>query len=218
VAFAINGTPDEVRAAADEFGLHRVLADEELVLYRAFRANGTPSAVLIAADGTVASWVASGGDEIERLLAQAVKREDGHLVGAEVPALEFHALDGRSLALPEVLGRETLILFWNPSCGYCRTMHDDLLHWESSTNGSGTRLVVVSSGDPDATGADGFRSTVLLDPGFTAGKAFGARGTPSAVLVDADGRVASQVVVGADAVLALAESTIRAAASEPARG
>jgi hypothetical protein len=93
-------------------------------------------------------------------------------------------------------------------------MHDDLVQWERSTNGSETRLVVVSSGDSDATGADGFRSPVLLDPGFVAGNAFGAQGTPSAVLVDADGRVASRVVVGADAVLALAESSQRPVAAE----
>jgi len=37
-----------------------------------------------------------------------------------------------------------------------------------------------------------------------AGQAFGASGTPMAVLVDAEGRIASPVVAGAAAVLALA--------------
>jgi hypothetical protein len=83
-------------------------------------------------------------------------------------------------------------------------MHDDLRAWERSVNGHGPRLVVVSSGDPDRTREDGFHSTVLLDPEFSAGEAFGAGGTPSAVLVGADGRVASSVSVGATAVLALA--------------
>jgi hypothetical protein len=45
---------------------------------------------------------------------------------------------------------------------------------------------------------------VVLDQGFTAGRAFGATGTPSAVLIDAQGRIASPVAVGAAAVLALA--------------
>jgi len=45
---------------------------------------------------------------------------------------------------------------------------------------------------------------VVLDEGFAAGWAFGAGGAPSAVLVDAAGRIASPVAVGAQAVLALA--------------
>ena len=45
---------------------------------------------------------------------------------------------------------------------------------------------------------------VVLDHHFAAGRAFGASGTPSAVLVDAEGRIASEVAVGAPAVLDLA--------------
>ncbi len=47
-------------------------------------------------------------------------------------------------------------------------------------------------------------SPVLLDQNFAAGRAFGASETPSAVLVDAEGKVASEVAVGAPAVLDLA--------------
>jgi hypothetical protein len=83
-------------------------------------------------------------------------------------------------------------------------MHGDLLAWEASTNGHGPRLVVVSSGDEHSTRAEGFRSTVLLDDGDVAGAAFGAGGTPMAVLLDAEGRVASPLVAGAEAALELA--------------
>ena len=65
-------------------------------------------------------------------------------------------------------------------------------------------LAVISTGDPDANRAMGLRAPILLDDDFAAGNAFGAAGTPSAVLVDERGRVASSVAVGADAVLALA--------------
>ena len=47
-------------------------------------------------------------------------------------------------------------------------------------------------------------SPVVLDQGFVTGRGFGAGGTPpSAVLVDAGGRIASPVAVGAAQVLAL---------------
>jgi hypothetical protein len=50
----------------------------------------------------------------------------------------------------------------------------------------------------------GLTSPVLLDQNFATGRAFGASGTPSAVLVDAEGKVATEVTVGAPAVMELA--------------
>jgi hypothetical protein len=67
-------------------------------------------------------------------------------------------------------------------------------------------MVVVSTGDAEGNRAQGFQSRVLLDSEFAAGTRFGAGGTPSAVIVDELGRVASAVAVGAPEVLALAGS------------
>ncbi len=50
----------------------------------------------------------------------------------------------------------------------------------------------------------GLSSIVLLDQSFSIGPRFGVSGTPSAILLDADGRLASPVVVGAHSVLELA--------------
>jgi thiol-disulfide isomerase/thioredoxin len=204
VAFASDGTAEERRAEAEEFELEQVIADEKLELYNAFEANGTPSAVLISADGTIASWVAAGSDWIDRLVADALEEPPGLPVGAEVPDLALASLGGDEVAFTALEGEDTLLLFWNPDCGYCRAMHDDLLRWEAARDGEEPRLVVVSSGDPDKTRADGFSSLVLLDSDFAAGNVFGANGTPMAVLLGSDGRIASTVVAGADEVMALA--------------
>jgi thiol-disulfide isomerase/thioredoxin len=151
--------------------------------------------------------VAPGRDWIERLVARALEgpAEPPDLpVGTEAPALEVPSLDGEPVSLADFHGHDTLLLFWNPGCGYCRATHEDLLAWERRSNGDSRRLVVVSSGDAEATRADRFGSKVLLDESFAVGTAFGANGTPMAVLLGANGRVASGVVAGADAVLALA--------------
>ena len=50
----------------------------------------------------------------------------------------------------------------------------------------------------------GLSSTVVLDQEFAVGSAFGASGTPSAVLVDEDGKIASGLAVGGPAILELA--------------
>jgi hypothetical protein len=64
--------------------------------------------------------------------------------------------------------------------------------------------LVISSGSFDANREQGFRSRVLLDPNFAAGHVFSAGGTPSALMLDEEGRVASEVRVGASEVLELA--------------
>src|SRR5262245_4433792 len=206
IVLVSDGTTEEIEAETVELGLENILLDADRRLYAAFQANGTPSAVIVSADGTIGSWVASGREWIEQLVASALGGTEGEglPIGTEAPALELPSLGGASVSLEELRGRETLLLFWNPDCGFCQSMRDDLLAWEGTVNGAGPRLVVISSGDAESTRAEGFRSLVLLDEEFAAGTAFSANGTPMAVLVDADGRIASEVAAGAEAVLELA--------------
>jgi thiol-disulfide isomerase/thioredoxin len=105
---------------------------------------------------------------------------------------------------PVLWGSETLVLFWNPGCGFCQQMLPDLKEWEMQAPKDAPRLVVVSAGSEEANREMGLTSPVLLDQSFATGRAFGASGTPSAVLVDAQGKVASEVAVGAPGVLELA--------------
>jgi thiol-disulfide isomerase/thioredoxin len=205
VVIASDGTNEEIETETRELGLEHVITDADRQLYAAFQANGTPSAVLVAANGTIGSWVASGREWIEQLVANALGGTEGEglPIGTEAPALELPSLDGEAVSLESLRGRDTLLLFWNPDCGFCRSMHEDLLAWEVSVNGNGPRLVIVSSGDEAGTRDEGFRSLVLLDEAFTAGAALEAHGTPMGVLVDAEGRIASPVAAGADAVFDL---------------
>ena len=208
IVLVSDGTADEVGAEVAEHELANVLLDDGHATYEAYEANGTPSAVVIAPDGTIGSWVVAGSEWIERLVEQTAATDDGVAeglpVGTDVPDLEVPSLDGETVSLASLRGDDALFLFWNPDCGFCQSMRDDLLAWEASTNGVAPRLVVVSSGDSESTRAEGFASLVLVDESFEAGSAFGANGTPMAVLVGADGRIASELVAGADAVMELA--------------
>jgi hypothetical protein len=86
-------------------------------------------------------------------------------------------------------------------------MIPDLKEWEAAPPEGAPRLLVVSDGTVEDNEAQGLGSKVLLDDDdYTVSDAFGAAGTPSAVLVDAEGRIASEVVVGSSAVLELARS------------
>jgi thiol-disulfide isomerase/thioredoxin len=108
--------------------------------------------------------------------------------------------------LADFRGKETLVLFWNPGCGFCQQMLPDKKEWEKRIPESAPELLFVSAGTEEANGQMGLTSTVLLGQEFSVGRAFGASGTPSAVLVDAEGKVASEITVGAPAVMKLADT------------
>jgi peroxiredoxin/uncharacterized membrane protein YphA (DoxX/SURF4 family) len=139
----------------------------------------------------------------------------GPAIGKPAPALELPDLDGKRRRLADLGGSPTLVLFWNPGCGFCQQMLPDLKAWDERPPEGPPKLLVVSSGTVEANKAMGLRSPVLVDDSFGAGRAYGANGTPMAVLVDAEGRIASPLGVGAEQVLALANGGVDAARSVP---
>jgi hypothetical protein len=73
VAVASTGEPEEIRRQEAEHGLGAMLLDTDLALSDAYLTAGTPSAVLIAPDGTIASYIAAGAEEIEALVDRVVE-------------------------------------------------------------------------------------------------------------------------------------------------
>lgn len=203
VALLSSGEAAAVRAGAVEHRLTNVLLDEGMTAYEAYGANGTPSAVLVADDGTIASWVAAGSDWIEELVERALGglgRIPGLPIGSDLPP-----------ELAALVERETLVLFWNPRCGFCRAIHEDLLRWEESPPVGAPGLLLVLSGNTDGVREESFRSPVVLDPEWELAGRLGAEGTPMAVLVGADRRIASPLVTGAAAILKLLGAEVSAA-------
>jgi thiol-disulfide isomerase/thioredoxin len=191
--------------------LGNVLLQEDWEVSEAYRVGGTPSAVLVGADGVVKSSVAGGPDAIRGLVANLLRPQAPvpvtKKVGDAVPEVRLPDLEGNSIALEDFRGEQTLVLFWNPGCGFCQRMLPDLKELEEDPPEGTPKLLVVSAGPEEANREMGLASPVVLDQQFAVGRAFGASGTPSGVLVDAGGKVASEVVVGAQAVLELAKAS-----------
>ncbi len=190
------------RTKSRQYNLQSVLLQTDREIAQAYRVEGTPSAVLVS-EGLIASPLAVGIDAIRALVDKAtlpplLKKGD------RVPALRLADLSGGTMDSARLRGRRTVLLFWNPSCGFCQAMLGDVKAWERNRPEHAPELVVISAGPVTAIREQDFRSRVLLDPNFAAGQMFGASGTPSAVVLDEEGRVASDVGVGAPAVFDLA--------------
>lgn len=219
------GTREINRAKSAEHELSRVMLQTDFEVAELYKVHGTPAAVIVRLDGTIGSLLALGGAEIRALvehharipLAAANGQGDcdcgrthdtpvrsAIAVGEDAPSFRLPDLGGELVGLDDVRGHPTLLLFWNPDCGFCRAMLNDLRAWDAHRPKDAPRLLLISSGAASAHQAMELRSTVLIDESFTVGRAFGVSGTPSAVLLDMAGKLASTVAVGADAVLALA--------------
>jgi thiol-disulfide isomerase/thioredoxin len=128
-------------------------------------------------------------------------------IGEQVPEIKLEDLSGKEIDLKEDFeGANTVVLFWNPGCGFCQQMLPDLKEWETNPPEGAPKLLVVSAGGEEANKAMDLMSPVVLDQSFSVGREFGAGGTPSAVLLDAEGKVASVVAKGAPAVLELVKA------------
>jgi peroxiredoxin len=188
---------------------------------RAFGASGTPSAVLVGADGKIASGLAVGSPTVISLLrneapnlldpstadeADAPSAPRGIPVGRKAPKVQLPNLEGKEVNLDEIRTGRTALLFWNPGCGFCQRLVEDIKSWEKDRPKSAPGLVLISTGAPEANREHGLESTILLDQSFRTGEAFGASGTPSAILIDSDGNVASGISVGGPDVMNLLRS------------
>jgi peroxiredoxin len=128
-------------------------------------------------------------------------------IGEQAPEVKLEDLSGKQVSLREDFkGEDTLVLFWNPGCGFCQQMLDDLKEWEQNPPEGAPKLLVVSAGSEEANRQMNLNSPIVLDQQFNVGRSFGVGGTPSAVLVDTEGKIASEVAVGAPGVLELARA------------
>lgn len=209
VVLISRGSVERNREEADRLGLDRILIQEDDEVATSFRYEGTPGAVLIAANGLIASHLVSGADLVRGLVRTTCSPDNGapttREVGSVAPEVRLSSLAGESFSLRDLKGREVVLLFWDPGCGFCDRMYADLRDWDSTRHDSAPHLVVVTRGSVEANERlRDLSSTVVIDPsGSGVMRHFGAAGTPTAVKIDTEGRFASLAQPGAPAVLRL---------------
>lgn len=189
-------------------------------------------ATLVAA--AVPAWLAVGGlttlalslvrehgrtlvaqEELERRIATTERalsgepepadgKPPGLAVGTPAPVFALPDLDGNERALGEFAGRPFVLLFVRPTCPFSKLLAPRL----PFLPGDALPIVAVSAGDRDANAElaeeHEWSFPVLLQDDLETWADYKIAGTPSAYLIDAEGRIGSPLAVSGDAVLALA--------------
>jgi peroxiredoxin len=140
---------------------------------------------------------------------EAARLPAGLLLGAAAPDFELPDLAGVRRKLSQFRGKEVLLIFFSPQCGFCTKMAADL----AALSGDGAEgravPVVVTTGDAEENRKlvqqFGIRCVVLLQEKMEVASMYCAQGTPMGYRIDAEGRIASELAVGAESILALAD-------------
>jgi peroxiredoxin len=141
-------------------------------------------------------------------------RVAGLPVSAPAPPFALPALDGEIVTLDGLRssGRPVLLVFSDPSCGPCNALLPDVANWQRE-HSEQMRVVLIGHGTVEQNAAKAGEhelADVLLEQDREAAESYHAHATPSAVLVSVDGRIASPLALGPQAISALVENATSA--------
>ncbi|MBS1795901.1 MAG: redoxin domain-containing protein [Acidobacteria bacterium] len=205
--FLSSGTSEANREKFGD-GLPNVLLQEDKEIAALFHARWTPTAIFVNADGVVASHPAVGDVAIRDLVAKVkaidftrrtvfIANGEQVKIGQEVPEFALKDVHGREITADFLKGRKTLVTFWSTTCPHCLNMIRDLQEWDRQKGMDEPNLLVFSDGDVEEHREIGLQSPIVLDKGYRTAEKLGMFGTPSAVLINENGKIISETAVGA---------------------
>jgi peroxiredoxin len=165
-------------------------------------------------------------DELEQRQNELEFGEDeepaGLAVGVEAPEFQLPALSGERKSLAQYRGQRVLLLFFNPGCGFCRELLPKLAAVQRSEmrdQKPEVGLLIVTAGDAEKNrllfGEHQVDCPVLLQKEMEVAAAYKASGTPSGYLIDSEGKIASELALGGEALLKLLEDKPQIADLKP---
>jgi peroxiredoxin len=130
-------------------------------------------------------------------------------VGEPIPPFRLPDAEGAEVSLADLAERQVLLVNWSPRCGFCSRIAPELAGLQPELRERGVEMVFITLGDAEENRPifeeHGLDPRVLFGDGLDV-EVFAGVGTPSAYLVDGEGKAASPLTIGADKVPDLARS------------
>ncbi len=219
LVFISSGDAAENREKFDGNASKVILLQKDREVTDLLRAKWTPTALLMDGDGRIASHAAAGDTAIRELVQKLITTDmgrefsyftntNGHShssikIGEDVPEVSVADLTGKTIRTDFFKGKPTLVTFWSTTCPFCVNMLEDLRTWDSTKGQDEPNLIIFSDGDQEALKDMGLKSPVIYDEGHKTANGFGMFGTPSAVLINEDGKFVTETAVGAPDIWSL---------------
>ncbi len=128
------------------------------------------------------------------------------------PDFELTAYAGGTVSLKELLGYEkpVLLIFTNPTCGPCVILFEEIKEWQQ-THSEQLTIALISFGTIKENFINVARNSlgqVLLQREREVAEKYGANVTPTAVVVNTSGKIASSLAAGADEIRGLLATVV----------
>jgi peroxiredoxin len=153
-------------------------------------------------------------DALDQGPGQVEPQMQGLAVATPMSPFRLPDLDGRIVSLDDFRNQRVLLIYWAPACGFCELLATDLARLQGELRVAGISVVLVSVDDAPSNrrlaSESGLKCPILLlkkDDPLLRGP-FLHMGTPSAYLLDENGRVAQPRAVGGEPILSLVEREI----------
>ena len=167
--------------------------------------------------------MAAAGFFLQRLQGSAAEQPPeqptGLPIGTPAPDFELPEYEGGRTSLVQLLalGKPVLLIFTNPTCGPCISLFKEISDWQTAHNDQLT-IAVISFGtikDNFVNVARNRLGRVLLQEEKAISQMYGARVTPTAVIIDTDGRILTDVAAGGEEIRTLLKSHVENAVTAP---
>jgi thiol-disulfide isomerase/thioredoxin/uncharacterized membrane protein YphA (DoxX/SURF4 family) len=137
---------------------------------------------------------------------------EGLPIDTIAPDFELPAYHGGTKSLTSLLahGRPLLLLFTSPYCGPCIVIFKEIKEWQEAHRDQLT-IAVITRGtikDNFVNVARNSLGEVLLQKDREVGEKYGGLATPTGVVINPDGRIASRVGAGADEIRSLLRNVL----------
>ena len=166
--------------------------------------NLTQSLLLIAALVIVAGVMIYLLRRQKRLAVTNAMTPRGLPLNSVAPPFDIAAYAGGRSSLAQLLayGKPLLLVFTNPNCGSCVVLFQEIKEWQQSHSEQLT-IALISFGTIKENFVNVARNglgQVLLQEEREVAKQYGADVTPTAVVVDTNGRIATPMAAGAEEI------------------
>jgi peroxiredoxin len=213
----------------------QVLLQKEGEVASRFRAQGTPMGYRIDGAGRIASELTVGAEPLLKLAAGIPPKQNGQVapsngsaplgakdyrslagsrlnrrglkVGAQAPEFRLPRIDGGELSLADLRGGRVLLVFSDPHCGPCDELAPRLqeIHLERED----LAVLVISRGNVEVNRAKAaeleLSFPIVLQQQWEVSLQYAMFATPIGYLIDEQGILLSDVAVGVEPILALAD-------------
>jgi thiol-disulfide isomerase/thioredoxin len=140
----------------------------------------------------------------EHLPVETPAAPQGLPIDAVAPAFALAAYRGGTTSLTELLayGKPLLLIFTSPNCGPCVVLFQEIKEWQQSHSEQLT-IALISVGTIKENFVNVARNSlgqVLLQEKREVAEKYGANVTPTAVVVNTSGKIASPLAAGAEQI------------------